>query len=616
MKNKLARIALLIAAANVVLASINTSAQVARPATAPPVEVKPEVRIDLGNIAPVAIPLPAVQVNLPDIEIPIPPLPPLPAMGDFNFDFNFNYNGDDFWFDEGTAQTEREELRQTYQLSPGARVELANIDGAVTVDTTDGNAAELVIKSYSYDASPRKLAVEQSASSLVIRGPERKDGEERFSDGTRHTIRLTVPRRVNLVATNVRDSLRVGELDGSVKLDHVAGRVGIAQGAGSAEISNVSGTVSMALARLAGRGVSVSNVSGRVTLRFIEDVNAQLQTSGVKGKVYVELPNVAVEGEMTRSDFRAKVGAGGVPLTISDVSGSVRLAKGQSVSEMLNVIKTSDRNATRNQTYGDLSLYVSNPQVRRAFVEALNDEQNTVALLTAARELAPYASEPEVRDAYLRLLETGKNDTARMTAASAIAKRWAEDKPVRDRLLRVLASEKKDVIRATIVVALSKYTDDPATLRALTDALRSDEKEIVRARAARGLAAKVENAEVYDALVAAARGDQKRLVRAVALDALTRRIRERAELRELFVGYLDDESQSMQYHALKGLVELSDATLKPRLVEKARTLILTNYRRGWNEGTTLSTLVLLRRIDPQEADRMLEQLGGERVRTF
>jgi hypothetical protein len=114
----------------------------------------------------------------------------------------------------------------------------------------------------------------------------------------------------------------------------------------------------------------------------------------------------------------------------------------------------------------------------------------------------------------------------------------------------------------------------------------------------------------------AARNDQKRLVRAVALDALSRRIRERPELRELFVGYLDDESQTMQYHALKGLVELNDPSLKSRLVEKARDIILLNYRRNWNDRTVLSTLMLLRKIDPQEADRMLEQLSNERVRSF
>jgi hypothetical protein len=614
MRMKLIAVVVLGASVAAAFAGRGASAQEVR--VTPRVEMRPEIRIDT-KIAPVAINLPDLQINVPDFNFdfqltpmaPMPPMPPMPDMPDIYI------NGDDIW--SGDETTEREELRQTYQLSPGARVELSNIDGPVTIDTTDGAGAELVIKSFSYAANPRKLTVEQSSSSLVLRGVERKErGDFDSSDGTRHSVRLTVPRRTNLVMTNVRDSVRVGELDGTVKLDHIAGRVGIAQATGGTEISDVSGSVTMSLSRLSGRGVTVSKVVGKVSLRFTEDVNAELQTGGVKGKVYVELPNVATQGEMTKTDFRAKVGAGGAAITVNDVTGTVRLARGQTVAEMLTVLKSSDRSMTRNQAVSDLALHVSNPQVRQAFVEALRDEQNSLVQMTAARELASYASEPEVRDAYLRALESGKNDTVRMTAASALAKKYAGDKDVRDRLLRVFATEKKDVIRMTIVGAVGKYVDDPAVMRAMTDALRSDEKEIVRSRAARALAAKVENPEVYDLLLNAARSDQKRIVRIVALDGLSRRIRERPELRELFVGYLDDESQSMQYHALKGLVELNDPSLKPRLVEKAREIILTDYRRGWNTNTVLSTLVLLRRLDPQEADKMLEQLGSERARSF
>jgi hypothetical protein len=611
MRTKLIAIIMICAGAAAAFAVRGAHAQTPAPR---PVEAQPPVVIDTSRIAPVAIPMPDVYVNIPDIAVQIPPMPALAPIALPDFDFNFNFNGDDFWIGDSET-TEREELRQTYQLSPGARVELSNIDGAVTIDTTDGNSAEVVIKSYSYDANPRKLIVEQTSSSLVLRGPERKLKSDASWDGTRHTVRLTVPRRVNLVMTNVRDGVRVGELDGTVKLDGVAGRVGIAQATGSAEIANVSGSVSMGLTRLGGRGVSVLNVAGRVTLRFIDDVNAELSTSGVKGKVYVELPNVAVQGEMTKSDFRAKVGAGGANVTVSDVTGTVRLAKGQTMAEMLTVLKASDRGMTRNQSASDLALYVSNPQVRQAFVEALRDDQNSPVQMTAARELAAYANEPDVRDAFLRALESGKNEQVRMTAASALARKYAGDKDVRDRLLRDLATEKKDAIRLTIISAVGKYVDDPAVMRAMIDAMR-DEKEMVRARAARSLSAKVENGEVYDLLLGAARNDQKRLVRAVALDGLSRRIKERPELRELFIGYLDDESQSMQYHALRGLVDLGDAGLKQRLVDKARELILLNYRRNWNDGTVLSTLLLLRKLDPQEADRMLEQLGSERVRSF
>ncbi|MFL6228282.1 MAG: HEAT repeat domain-containing protein [Pyrinomonadaceae bacterium] len=614
MRTKLLATILLAAASAAAIAVRGAHAQTPAPRV---VEVQPPVVIDTSRIAPVAISIPDVQINMPDVFVQMPPMPAIApiALPDFDFNYSFSFNGDDIWIGDAET-TEREELRQTYQLSANARVELSNIDGAVVIDTTDGNTAEVVVKSYSYAANPRKLSVEQTASSLVLRGPERKlKGDTDWSDGTRHTVRLTLPRRVNLVMTNVRDSVRVGELDGTVKLDGVAGRVGIAQAAGSAEIANVTGGVTLGLTRLSGRGVSISNVAGRVTLRFIDEVNAELQTSGVKGKVYVELPNVAVQGEMSKSDFRAKVGAGGAPVAVSDVTGTVRLAKGQTMAEMLTVLKASDRGSARSQSVSDLTLYVSNPQVRQAFVEALRDGQSSQVQMAAASALTPYVNEPEVRDAFLRALESDKNESVRVTAASALARKYAGDKDVRDRLLRDLATEKRDAIRMTIIGAVGKYIDDPAVMRAMIDAMR-DEKDNIRARAARSLATKVENGEVYDLLLTAARNDQKRLVRAVALDGLSRRIKERPELRELFVGYLDDESQSMQYHALKGLVELGDTGLKPRLVEKARELILVNYRRNWNDSTVLSTLLLLRKLDPQEADRMLEQMGSERVRSF
>jgi hypothetical protein len=40
----------------------------------------------------------------------------------------------------------RQEIRETYQLSPGARVELAGLNGAVKIETSDSKTAELYIE--------------------------------------------------------------------------------------------------------------------------------------------------------------------------------------------------------------------------------------------------------------------------------------------------------------------------------------------------------------------------------------------------------------------------------------------------------------------------------------
>lgn len=553
----------------------------------PEVVVTPDIRI---------APLPPINVNvdLPDIYVNVPDVV---VDGDW-----INFGDEDL--------IEREELRQSYPLSPGARVEVSNVGGPVEIETADTTSADVRILAYRPDAD--KLTVESTSSSLAIRGDKRRDG-------SRHTVRLRLPRRVNVRIDGAHESVRVGDIDGTITLSNVAGSVGVAQAAGGAEITNVSGSALVRLTRPSGQGVRVAGVSGKVELRFLEDVNADLQTANVRGKVYVELPNVAVQGEMTRTAFRAKVGAGGAPVQISDVTGTVRLSRGASVGELLTQMRADARSATRMQAARELALYTSQAEVRRALAEALLGGQNSAVQMTAARSLTPYAGEPDVRAAFVKVLDSDRteaNSATRLTAVRALARAHANDRGVRELLLRVLAGEKNNAVRMTIVGALAKHTDDPAVLRALTDVLKSDTGDAARARAARALGARVDDAEVYGLLVEAAKNDKRRVVRASALESLIPKIRERAELRQLFVGYLNDESNVLQYQAMKGLVELNDAGLRPRLVEKIREFALTQHRRNWNDRLVLDAVLLLRRLDPQEADRLLDKLAAERGRSF
>ncbi|HLL77701.1 MAG TPA: hypothetical protein VK421_20760, partial [Pyrinomonadaceae bacterium] len=320
MRRKLFRAAILLGYLPVVV-PMHMAAQEA-PKPRPRVTVAPRVEVTPG-IPPTVTVVPEINIDLAQIEetvaaaAAVAPLPPFGVDGQ-----QVIVNDGEVWV--GDEYNQAEETRQTFQLSPGARVELVDVHGPVQIDTGDGSAAELHVRTYSSTKPARKLSVEQAGGGLTIRGASKAERERLDAYGsTRHHVRLTLPRRTNLSMTNVTDSVRVGELDGTVTLTNVAGRVGVAQATGGAELSNVSGSVVMTLSNLGRAGATVRNVPGRVTLRFLGDVNADLQTDGVKGKVYVELPNVAVQGEMTRSDFRARIGNGGAPLRVSDVAGTV-----------------------------------------------------------------------------------------------------------------------------------------------------------------------------------------------------------------------------------------------------------------------------------------------------
>ena len=71
----------------------------------------------------------------------------------------------------------RDEIRKSFELSPGAEVNVSGINGSVTVETSDTRTAEVYILRTAREAGAldrRKIVVEASANSLTIRA-ERGD---------------------------------------------------------------------------------------------------------------------------------------------------------------------------------------------------------------------------------------------------------------------------------------------------------------------------------------------------------------------------------------------------------------------------------------------------------
>jgi hypothetical protein len=68
-------------------------------------------------------------------------------------------------------------------------------------------------------------------------------------------------------------------------------------------------------------------VSGSVEIGFKSDINAYLDAEHVSGQDYLEVPNVMRDDDGRSSGLRARIGAGGTPISISSVSGNIRLTR-------------------------------------------------------------------------------------------------------------------------------------------------------------------------------------------------------------------------------------------------------------------------------------------------
>jgi hypothetical protein len=246
----------------------------------------------------------------------------------------------------GDAQTVAENIKAGEQvindsqaLDPGARVEVSGINGAVDIMTTDGNVAEIHIENNVSDArdlDSHRITVDRAADHIVVRGENKSGGGlgvlrwlvGRGGGSARQRVVLKVPRRVDVAARSINGALRVGELDGAVRVSGVNGEVTVARAAGRAEFSGVNGNVTFAVARLEDAGVRVSGVNGNIELRLDEDANADVRVGGLNGRVDYDLKNVTVEdgGGENRSRFVARIGAGGAPIRMSGISGNIHLA--------------------------------------------------------------------------------------------------------------------------------------------------------------------------------------------------------------------------------------------------------------------------------------------------
>jgi hypothetical protein len=226
---------------------------------------------------------------------------------------------------------ERDEIKQTLALSRGARVEVQGINGTVEIETGNVDAAEVHIVRSANDRADlvyHKIIIEHTPASLVVRGEkDRERNQAGRNRQVRQRVKMTIPREVDLTTSGINGKVSVGAIDGPVRLSGINGRVDVAQARGYSHISGINGRVTITIAELGERGIHVSGVNGGVELQFAEELNADLDVSGVNGSVSPEVANVTIQGKLERGNFRARIGTGGSPISVSGVNGRVRLSR-------------------------------------------------------------------------------------------------------------------------------------------------------------------------------------------------------------------------------------------------------------------------------------------------
>ena len=232
----------------------------------------------------------------------------------------------------------REEIRQSYPLAPGASVELSNINGAIRIETSDTNTAEVYVErlaSNNEALGRRKVIIEADSNNLRIRGEKADVGffERLFGSSPSERLTLKLPRQIALHTKGVNGSVIVAELDGPADVRGVNGRVQIAAANGAVEFKGINGNITVGLKRLNSDGVTLGGVNGNIELQLTPGINAAFDAHGINGNVVSDLSEVSID-RSKHGTYSGQIGSGGSSvITARGINGNIRLTRSSLASE-------------------------------------------------------------------------------------------------------------------------------------------------------------------------------------------------------------------------------------------------------------------------------------------
>ena len=232
----------------------------------------------------------------------------------------------------------QDETTKSFQLQPGARLEVSDINGSVEVQTSDTNATEVYVRrtANSKEAlARREMVIEETPHGLMVRArTSRKLGffEHLWGRNPSEEVTIKAPRQISLSLKGINGKVTTGDVDGTVEARGINGRVQLGQATDLAEIGGINGNVSVGISQLGERGARLSGVNGNIELRLASSVNADFAAHGMNGRVRSDIPEVTVEKDDHGSNYSARIGKGGAPITVSGINGNVRLVRPDSAT--------------------------------------------------------------------------------------------------------------------------------------------------------------------------------------------------------------------------------------------------------------------------------------------
>jgi hypothetical protein len=229
---------------------------------------------------------------------------------------------------------ETAEWRKSYQLSPGGRVEVRNVNGRIEVQPSEGNTVEIVALKSARAGSPEaakealgRIEIVDSSSGDLIKVETRLPrGGGMFNMGSsevRYTVK--VPAAAEVEFATVNGGVEVTGLTGRIKTETTNGGIVGRRIGGPIEASTTNGGVEVDVTRVAENGVRLGCTNGGIKLRLPSDAKANISASVTNGGISAD--GLAIEvTESSRRRLEGRLNGGGPQVRLEGTNGGIIIA--------------------------------------------------------------------------------------------------------------------------------------------------------------------------------------------------------------------------------------------------------------------------------------------------
>ncbi|HXW08552.1 MAG TPA: DUF4097 family beta strand repeat-containing protein [Vicinamibacterales bacterium] len=230
--------------------------------------------------------------------------------------------------------TETAEWRKTFDLQPGGRVSVGNVNGRIAVEPSEGNTVEVVAVKTAKAASPEaaKQALERieivdqaSPDTVSVETKIRRVSSWFGSGGAQVGYTVRVPSGAVMRFTTVNGGVEVRGVDGQLTAETTNGGIVVRDITGSVEASTTNGGIDVDVLELSEAGARLECTNGGIKLRLPPTARATISASVANGGI--DTGGLQLETlESSRRRLEARLNGGGPQVRIEGTNGGIRIA--------------------------------------------------------------------------------------------------------------------------------------------------------------------------------------------------------------------------------------------------------------------------------------------------